>query len=139
MSHFFSQKWSFKKEILSLVFSSKIKHFTYCKSLWSYFSIIDLILNAWFDLKIDLIMVSWMLDNWPLQSPSNEWLKVDYLLEFGQWLYSNEFPLQDAIDQLEWAVDIMLNMKTETDLKKEAEAGLKIRIDSFFVEFIKFI
>lgn len=70
-----------------------------------------------------------MLGNWPLQSPSNEWLKVDYLLEFGQWLYSNEFPLQDAIDQLEWAVDIMLNMKTETDLKKEAEAGLKIRID----------
>lgn len=48
---------------------------------------------------------------------------MDYLLEFGQWLYSNEFPLQDAIDQLEWAVDIMLNMKTETDLKKEAEAG----------------
>nr|XP_022339451.1 cilia- and flagella-associated protein 46-like isoform X3 [Crassostrea virginica] len=59
-----------------------------------------------------------------LNSPSNEWLKVDYLLEFGQWLYSNEFPLQDAIDQLEWAVDIMLNMKTETDLKKEAEAAL---------------
>ncbi|XP_065923991.1 cilia- and flagella-associated protein 46 isoform X6 [Magallana gigas] len=60
-----------------------------------------------------------------LNSPSNEWLKVDYLLEFGQWLYSNEFPLQDAIDQLEWAVDIMLNMKTETDLKKEAEAAKK--------------
>ncbi|XP_062591392.1 cilia- and flagella-associated protein 46-like [Saccostrea cucullata] len=60
-----------------------------------------------------------------LNSPSNEWLKVDYLLEFGQWLYSNEFPLQDAVDQLEWAVDIMLNMKTETDLKKEAEAAKK--------------
>ncbi|KAJ8317581.1 hypothetical protein KUTeg_005485 [Tegillarca granosa] len=55
-----------------------------------------------------------------LNSPSNEWLKVDYLIEFGQWLYCNEFPLQDAIDQIEWAVDIMLNMKTETELKKEA-------------------
>ncbi|XP_052099636.1 cilia- and flagella-associated protein 46-like isoform X4 [Mytilus californianus] len=54
-----------------------------------------------------------------LNSPSNEWLKVDLLIEFGQWLYSNEFPLQDAIDQIEWAVDIILNMKTETDLKKE--------------------
>lgn len=27
----------------------------------------------------------------------------------------------------------MLNMKTETDLKKEAEAGLKIRIDFSFL------
>ena len=53
------------------------------------------------------------------QSPSNEWLKIDLLIEFGQWLYSNEFPLQDAIDQIEWAVDIILNMKTESDAKKE--------------------
>lgn len=49
------------------------------------------------------------------------------MIEFGQWLYSNEFPLQDAIDQIEWAVDIILNMKTETDLKKEQ--GRKLYID----------
>ena len=53
------------------------------------------------------------------QSPSNEWQKADLLLEFGQWLYYNEFPLQDAVDQIEWAMDIMINMKTDTDVQKE--------------------
>ena len=53
------------------------------------------------------------------QSQSNEWLKVELLIEFGQWLYSKQFPLQDCIDQIEWAVDIMLNMQADVDAKKE--------------------
>ena len=52
------------------------------------------------------------------QSPSNEWQKFDYLLEFGQWLYCNEFPVQDSLEQIEWAIDILLNMKFE---KREKE------------------
>ena len=45
---------------------------------------------------------------------------MEYLLEFGQWLYANEFPLQDVLDQVEWAVDILLNMQDEeSTLKKD--------------------
>jgi len=54
-----------------------------------------------------------------IQSAGNEWLKADLLMEFGQWLYYYEFPLQDAIDQVEWSVDIIFNMKTEAELLRE--------------------
>ncbi|XP_069140158.1 cilia- and flagella-associated protein 46-like isoform X2 [Argopecten irradians] len=64
-----------------------------------------------------------------LNSASNEWQKVDLLLEFGQWLYYNEFPLQDAVDQIEWAVDIILNMRTDTEIQKErAEAQRRLSV-----------
>ena len=53
------------------------------------------------------------------QSQSNEWLKVELLIEFGQWLCVKDFPLEDAVDQLEWAIDIMLNMQVEADARKE--------------------
>ena len=56
-----------------------------------------------------------------LQSPSNEWQKFDYLLEFAQWLYSNEFPLDDSLAQIDWAIDILLNMKIEDRREKEGE------------------
>ncbi|KAL3864704.1 hypothetical protein ACJMK2_006363 [Sinanodonta woodiana] len=56
-----------------------------------------------------------------LNSHSSEWLKVELLIEFGQWLYVRDFPLQDAVDQLEWAIDIMLNMQAEEEEKREAE------------------
>ena len=35
---------------------------------------------------------------------------MDYLIEFGQWLYSNEFSMVDTLDMIEWAVDILLDM-----------------------------
>ena len=38
---------------------------------------------------------------------------MEYLVEFGQWLYVNDFPLQDAMDQVEWAADILLNMTAQ--------------------------
>ncbi|XP_035825239.1 cilia- and flagella-associated protein 46 [Aplysia californica] len=47
-----------------------------------------------------------------LENESNDFQKVEYLLEFAQWLYSNHFSLGDVQDQLEWAVDILLNMKS---------------------------
>ncbi|OWF46298.1 Tetratricopeptide repeat protein 40 [Mizuhopecten yessoensis] len=64
-----------------------------------------------------------------LNSASNEWQKVDLLLEFGQWLYYNEFPLQDAVDQIEWAVDIILNMRTDTEIQKERAASVAKKAD----------
>lgn len=61
------------------------------------------------------------------QSPSNEWQKVDYLIEFSQWLYCNEFPITDALDQLQWAIDIILSMKWEVEqVKKEGKIWYRI-------------
>eukprot|EP01135_Chromosphaera_perkinsii_P007252 Nk52_evm60s745 gene=Nk52_evmTU60s745 len=37
--------------------------------------------------------------------------QVEYLIEFGEWLYRNGFPLQDSIDQLEKAVDILMDIE----------------------------
>ena len=45
------------------------------------------------------------------QSATHDWQKVDYLYEFGEWLYVNEYPLQDAIDVFDWAINVLLNMK----------------------------
>ncbi|KAM8806051.1 cilia- and flagella-associated protein 46 [Eudromia elegans] len=47
-----------------------------------------------------------------LQKEESEWQKVDYLLEFAEWLYCNQFPLADVIKTLHWAVDILLRMKS---------------------------
>ncbi|XP_041476710.1 cilia- and flagella-associated protein 46-like isoform X5 [Lytechinus variegatus] len=55
-----------------------------------------------------------------LRSPSSDWQKVEYLMEFAEWLYLNEFPLQDCMDQLEWAADILLNMKIRTRSAKKS-------------------
>ena len=35
-----------------------------------------------------------------LQSPDSDWQKVDYLMEFGEWLFVNEYPVEDAVDQV---------------------------------------
>ena len=40
-------------------------------------------------------------------------------MEFSQWLCAKDFPLQDSVDQIDWAVDIMLNMQAEIDSRKE--------------------
>lgn len=34
------------------------------------------------------------------QSPESDWQKVDYLMEFGEWLFVNEYPVADALDQV---------------------------------------
>eukprot|EP00002_Diphylleia_rotans_P029704 TRINITY_DN6063_c0_g1_i1.p1 TRINITY_DN6063_c0_g1~~TRINITY_DN6063_c0_g1_i1.p1 ORF type:complete len:2440 (+),score=492.40 TRINITY_DN6063_c0_g1_i1:241-7560(+) len=41
--------------------------------------------------------------------------KVDYMIEFGEWLYCNNFPIQDAQDQLQAAADILLDAEHEQD------------------------
>lgn len=41
------------------------------------------------------------------------------MIEFAQWLHYNKFPLRDVLDQVEWAIDILFNMKFESVAKKE--------------------
>ena len=35
-----------------------------------------------------------------IQNPESDWQKVDYLMEFGEWLFVNEYPVEDALDQV---------------------------------------
>ncbi|KAG7462737.1 hypothetical protein MATL_G00187960 [Megalops atlanticus] len=58
-----------------------------------------------------------------LQSPRSQWQKIEYLLEFGQWLYCTHFPMEDALHQMHWAEDILLHMEAE-DQQGQMEAEL---------------
>ncbi|XP_028917550.1 cilia- and flagella-associated protein 46 isoform X3 [Ornithorhynchus anatinus] len=56
-----------------------------------------------------------------LQKQENAWQKVDFLMEFAEWLYFKQFPLTDAIYQLNWAIDISLQMTYSLNLVEEEE------------------
>ena len=49
--------------------------------------------NTWYLPVIVAIVVS-------VKNPESEWQKVDYLMEFGEWLFVNEYPVADALDQV---------------------------------------
>ncbi|KAM6182244.1 cilia- and flagella-associated protein 46 [Erethizon dorsatum] len=53
-----------------------------------------------------------------LQKPESEWQKVDYIMEFSVWLYHKQFPLEDVVSQLTWAIEILLAMKPLGDVPK---------------------
>ncbi|XP_013358484.1 PREDICTED: cilia- and flagella-associated protein 46 isoform X2 [Chinchilla lanigera] len=53
-----------------------------------------------------------------LQKPESEWQKVDYIMEFSEWLYHKQFPLEDVVSQLSWAIEILLAMKLSGDVPK---------------------
>ncbi|XP_043912815.1 cilia- and flagella-associated protein 46 [Protopterus annectens] len=58
-----------------------------------------------------------------LQHSKMDWQKVDYLIEFAEWLYCRQFPVIDALSMLDWAVDILLLMgiAEKSNPKEEAE------------------
>uniref|UniRef100_H2ZYN0 Cilia and flagella associated protein 46 n=1 Tax=Latimeria chalumnae TaxID=7897 RepID=H2ZYN0_LATCH len=64
-----------------------------------------------------------------LQKPESNWQKIDYLIEFGEWLYCNHFPITDAINQLEWAVEILLNMNSAEKSKDGEDKGQRSEED----------
>ncbi|XP_024152713.1 cilia- and flagella-associated protein 46 isoform X3 [Oryzias melastigma] len=43
-----------------------------------------------------------------LTSSESRWQKVTLLLEFGSWLYWHNFPKADALQPVEWAIDLLL-------------------------------
>lgn len=80
-----------------------------------------------------------------IQNPESDWQKVDYLMEFGEWLFVNEYPVEDALDQVAqlfisvfmfanvsfnffllffqflWASDILLNKTSNIENKQGKE------------------
>ncbi|XP_074855679.1 cilia- and flagella-associated protein 46 [Carettochelys insculpta] len=65
-----------------------------------------------------------------LQKQGSEWQKVDYLMEFAEWLYCNQFPLNGAIKYLDWAVDILLHLKLDTGPTEEVVKTIRQEIPS---------
>ncbi|XP_029496742.2 cilia- and flagella-associated protein 46 isoform X1 [Oncorhynchus nerka] len=64
-----------------------------------------------------------------LLSVKSQWQKADFLLEFGEWLYCQNFPLSDAQHQIQWAIDILLHMITdqEESNEKTGSKGSKLK------------
>ncbi|KAH9492442.1 Cilia- and flagella-associated protein 46 [Bulinus truncatus] len=58
-----------------------------------------------------------------LENTCNIYQKVEYIVEFGQWLYCNYFPLKVVQDQLEWAVDLLLTMKPTENIKEKQSSS----------------
>lgn len=54
------------------------------------------------------------------QSAESEWQKVDILLEFGGWLYSQSFPRAEALQPVQAAIDLLLPLE---EPGQEAEKG----------------
>lgn len=57
------------------------------------------------------------------KKPESEWQKVDYIMEFSQWLYHKQFPLEDVVFHLKWAVDILLQMQQDRGTPEPAGEG----------------
>lgn len=76
-----------------------------------------------------------------LQKPENNWQKVDYIVEFCEWMYYKQFPLEDVFDHLEWAIEILLSIKTtedslESESKKEDNA-MPSNLESAFLDHFR--
>ncbi|KAI4530357.1 hypothetical protein MG293_019246 [Ovis ammon polii] len=58
-----------------------------------------------------------------LQKPESQWQKVDYIMEFSEWLYYRQFPLEDVVFHLKWAIDILLRMHPVGRVPEPAGVG----------------
>ncbi|CAN0555915.1 unnamed protein product [Rangifer tarandus platyrhynchus] len=58
-----------------------------------------------------------------LQKPESEWQKVDSIMEFSEFLYYKQFPLEDVVFHLKWAIDILLRMQPVGSIPEPAGVG----------------
>ena len=54
------------------------------------------------------------------QSPEYVVVKIDYLLALSEWLYCHQFPVEDALSQLRWALALLMDTAREEG-KREVE------------------
>ena len=55
------------------------------------------------------------------QCPVHLWQKVDYIMEFSEWLYQHQFPVEDALGQLQWALTLLLTLGGEGRGEEEGD------------------
>ncbi|KAI7806039.1 putative tetratricopeptide repeat protein 40, partial [Triplophysa rosa] len=58
-----------------------------------------------------------------LQGCSSQWQKVEFLLEFGEWLYFTQCPVTDARLQIDWAIDILMFTDSQQTPADAVDAG----------------
>lgn len=55
------------------------------------------------------------------------WLKVDYILALSEWLYTHQFPVEEALSHLKWALNLLVVGNGENiedhDKKEKDEEG----------------
>lgn len=61
------------------------------------------------------------------QKPESEWQKVDYIMEFSEWLYRRHFPIEDVTFHLNWAIDILLGMQPSRGTAEPAGEVTRLR------------
>ncbi|XP_060097359.1 cilia- and flagella-associated protein 46 [Heteronotia binoei] len=66
-----------------------------------------------------------------LQKKEFELKKVDNLLEFAEWLYCNQFPLNEAIKCVDWAISILLHLKPVTKTLDDEDTSNEITVGDF--------
>lgn len=59
-----------------------------------------------------------------LETLSGDFQRVDFLIEFGEWFLSNNFPLKDVLDVLHLAMDILVQIYNTSDPNDVAEDPL---------------
>ncbi|XP_072246405.1 cilia- and flagella-associated protein 46 [Leuresthes tenuis] len=66
-----------------------------------------------------------------LVSAETRWQKVSLLLEFAEWLYCNNFPKADARNQVQWAIDILLQPEPD---QAESERNSSVGVHGSFIQ-----
>ncbi|XP_060027023.1 cilia- and flagella-associated protein 46 isoform X2 [Erinaceus europaeus] len=89
----------------------------------------DYVAHMWHRLALNSKSVSGELSCYhsaiqALQKPESEWQKVDYIVEFSEWLYHRQFPMEDVVFHLEWALDILLAMQPAGQAPEADEESL---------------
>ncbi len=70
----------------------------------------------------------------------NYWTKIDYILELASWLFSNEYFLDNVIDLIDWAIDLLL---TSPEAYKQQEINIvngeeDADSNEYFITYFKF-
>ena len=51
------------------------------------------------------------------------WVKVDRILVLSEWLYTHQFPTEDSLGHLKWALTLLLDTGGEREREEEGEDG----------------
>ncbi|CAG6017918.1 unnamed protein product [Menidia menidia] len=65
-----------------------------------------------------------------LGSTETRWQKVSLLLEFAEWLYRSSFPKADALQQAQWAIDMLLQVEPDQAEVKSQSNLTPVKLES---------
>ena len=60
------------------------------------------------------------------QSPEYVWMKVDHLLALSEWLYTHQFPVEEALGHLRWALALTTEAAGEEKQEEEEEGEQEV-------------